>query len=134
MRWFAGAGSLAVLVAVVLGGGSPSPAGTADLAPGRALYASHCAACHGSGAKGDGASASAFATRPADLTDGRLLNPLPDEFLVRVIMDGGPAMGLAPTMPPFRGNLNEEQAGQIVAFLQNEDLVPAPPTQSVGEV
>ena len=46
------------------------------------------------------------------------MNRLPDELLVRVITDGGPSMGLAPTMPPFNGNLNEGQARQIVAFLR----------------
>jgi mono/diheme cytochrome c family protein len=121
VRWFAGAGSLALLVLLgVLLRGGPAAALTADrdVTAGRALYARSCAPCHGDTAKGDGASAAAFATKPADLTDGRLLNRLPDEFLVRIIMDGGPAMGLAPTMPPFRGNLNEGQARQIVAFLR----------------
>ena len=46
------------------------------------------------------------------------MNQLPDAFLVTVVMDGGPAMGLAPTMPPFRGNLNDGQARQIVVFLR----------------
>ena len=121
MRWFAGAGSLALLVllGVLLRGGlAAAPASDRDVAAGKALYARNCATCHGPAAKGDGASAAGFATKPADLTDGRLMNQLPDAFLVTVIMDGGPAMGLAPTMPPFRGNLNDGQAGQIVAFLR----------------
>jgi mono/diheme cytochrome c family protein len=121
VRWFAGAGSLVLVVALgVLTWGrlAAAPAGDRDVSAGQALFARNCAACHGAGAKGDGDSASGFATRPADLTDGRLVNQLPDEFFVAVIMDGGPAMGLAPTMPPFRGNLNEAQARQIVAFLR----------------
>ena len=121
MRWFAGAGALAwlVVVGVLLRGGlAATPTDSRDVGEGRALYARNCAACHGAEARGEGASAAAFATRPADLTDGRLLNRLPDGFFVTVIMDGGPAMGLAPTMPPFRGNLNEGQARQIVAFLR----------------
>jgi len=89
-----------------------------EIAAGRDLYARNCAPCHGAGGKGDGDSAAGFATKPADLTDGRLVNRLPDEFFVDVVMGGGPAMGLAPTMPPFRGNLNEGQARQIVAFLR----------------
>jgi mono/diheme cytochrome c family protein len=121
VRWFAGAGSLALLVVVgvlLRGGLAAAPTDSRQVSEGRALYARSCAACHGAEARGDGASAAAFATRPADLTDGRLLNRLPDAFLVAVIMNGGPAMGLAPTMPPFRGNLNEGQARQIVAFLR----------------
>lgn len=116
MKWLAVTSVLVLLVAagVLL----KAAAADRDVTAGQALYLRHCAACHGETARGDGASAAGFATKPADLTDGRLVNQLPDEFLVTVIMDGGPAMGLAPTMPPFRGNLNEGQARQIVAFLR----------------
>src|SRR5262245_66442909 len=51
----------------------------------RALFATHCATCHGDSGRGDGASAAGFGTRPADLTDGRLMNGLPDEFLISVV-------------------------------------------------
>jgi mono/diheme cytochrome c family protein len=119
--WSSGAASLVLVVVVGIllrGGSAVAPADDRDVEAGRGLFARSCAPCHGEGAKGDGASAAAFATKPADLTDGRLLNRLPDEFFARVIMEGGPAMGLAPTMPPFRGNLNDGQARQIVAFLR----------------
>ena len=90
-----------------------------DVKTGAALYARHCATCHGDGATGDGASAGGFATRPADLTDGRLVNPLPDEFLFSVIRDGGPAEGLAPTMPAFGRFLETPEIRQIIAFLRS---------------
>ena len=60
MRWFAGAGSLVlvVLLGVALRGGlAAAPATDRDLTAGKALYARNCAACHGPEAKGDGASA-----------------------------------------------------------------------------
>src|SRR5207244_1834675 len=74
--------------------------------------------CHGEGGRGDGASASGFATRPSDLADGRLMNGLPDEFLVSVITHGGPAQGLAPTMPPFDRTLSADQIRRLVAFVR----------------
>lgn len=58
------------------------------------------------------------------------MNPLPDEFLVNVILNGGPAEGLAPTMPPFRGNLNADQARQIVAYLRTLAEPPWKPGDS----
>jgi len=90
-----------------------------DVRTGAALYARHCATCHGDSGAGDGASAGSFATRPANLTDGSLMNPLPDEFLVSIIRDGGPAEGLAPTMPAFGRFLGETEIRQVVAFVRS---------------
>ena len=86
---------------------------------GKALYDRQCASCHGPGGRGDGASAGGLATKPADLADGRLMNPLPDAFLVNVIRHGGPAEGLAPTMPPFEKFLSDAQTRQVVAYVRS---------------
>jgi mono/diheme cytochrome c family protein len=75
--------------------------------------------CHGESGRGDGPSAAGFATRPSDLTDGRLMNPLPDEFLVSIILDGGPAEGLSPGMPAFRAYLGEAQARDLTAYVRS---------------
>ena len=85
---------------------------------GQALYRQYCAVCHGEGARGDGPSAAGFATKPADLTDGRLLNPLPDEFLVNIIGNGGAAEGLSPGMPAFGKFLGEPQIRDVVGYLR----------------
>jgi mono/diheme cytochrome c family protein len=95
-----------------------APASDREVQAGRALFATHCATCHGDGGRGDGASAAGFATRPADLADGRLMNGLPDEFLVSVVTHGGPAQGLAPTMPPFDRTLSADQIRHVVAFVR----------------
>ena len=86
---------------------------------GRQIYATHCVACHGEGGRGDGPSAAGFATKPSDLTDGRLMNRLPDEFLVNIILHGGAAEGLSPNMPPFAGYLGEAQARDVIAHLRS---------------
>jgi mono/diheme cytochrome c family protein len=109
---------LAVAAIVLWSRAGAAPAVDRDVEAGRALYATHCATCHGDAGRGDGASASGFATKPADLADGRLMNGLPDEFLTSVIVDGGPAQGLAPTMPPFARNLSGDQVRQVVAFVR----------------
>ena len=97
-------------------GGSTPPR---ELASGRQLYVTHCAACHGDGGRGDGPSAAGFVSKPSDLTDGRLMNGLPDAFLVNVILKGGPAEGLSPGMPPFGAYLGEAQARDIAAYLRS---------------
>jgi mono/diheme cytochrome c family protein len=106
---------VATTAGLALRGPAAAPAGAG---PGQALYATHCGVCHGESGRGDGASAAGFASRPSNLTDGRRLNQLPDEFFASVVLNGGPAEGLSPGMPPFRGNLNEDQVRQIVAYLR----------------
>jgi mono/diheme cytochrome c family protein len=103
-------GAAAVLTWQALAAAPPSP--------GQALYATHCATCHGESGRGDGVSAAAFASKPSNLTEGQRLNQLPDEFFVNIVLNGGPAEGLSPGMPPFRGNLNEAQVRQITAYLR----------------
>ncbi|MBI4636404.1 MAG: c-type cytochrome [Candidatus Rokubacteria bacterium] len=96
-----------------------APASDREVAAGRALYVTLCVVCHGESGRGDGASAAGFATKPSDLTDGRLMNPLPDEFLVNVIRSGGPAEGLSPGMPPFAAYLGPAETRQVVAYLRS---------------
>ena len=59
----------------MLGAGGPAvaqvqraPAPAAAVESGRALFATHCASCHGKAARGDGPVADALRVRPADLT------------------------------------------------------------------
>lgn len=114
------------------GGAHAAPANERDVREGGALYAKHCAACHGETGRGDGASAAGLATKPANLTDGRLMNGLPDDFLVNVILRGGPAEGLAPTMPPFAAYLGDEATRRVVAYLRSIAQPPYRPLPPVA--
>ncbi len=120
-RFLAGAavlGALAFSVSVIWSPAAPASS-ERDREAGRALYASHCAVCHGESGRGDGASAAGFATKPSDLTAGRLLNTLPDEFLVGIVRHGGPAEGLSPGMPPFGALLSDAQIRQVVLHVRS---------------
>jgi len=136
MRALAGAAILGAVILVGLALVFPRATATTatdrDVQEGKQLYARQCAVCHGPEGRGDGPSAAGFATKPANLADGRIMNPLPDEFLVNVILNGGPAEGLAPTMPPFRGHLGEPQARQVVAYLRTLAQPPYTPGQAPG--
>jgi mono/diheme cytochrome c family protein len=108
--------------AAVTPGGRPALASAANgdaVKAGRELYVRYCSTCHGDTGRGDGASAASFATKPADLTDGRLMNRLPDEFLFNVIMHGGPAEGLSPGMPPLAAYLSDAETRQAIAYLRS---------------
>lgn len=136
VRWLFAAVSLVVLLAAALGLDRVAVARDVerDLSAGRELYGRQCAVCHGEHGQGDGPSAAGFATKPADLSDGRLMNGLPDDFLANVILDGGPAEGLAPTMPAFRGHLGEDQARQVIAYLRSLARPVYRPAASMGVV
>src|SRR5213593_5312573 len=108
-RWFTGGGCLLAVLALLSAAfwaGASAALDPRDVQAGQALFARNCAVCHGESGRGDGTSAAGFATKPADLTDGRLMNGLPDEFLYNVILHGGPAEGLSPAMPPLSAYLD----------------------------
>ena len=105
-------------------------AANGDVKPGREIYVRHCATCHGETGRGDGASAASFATKPSDLTDGRLMNGLPDEFLHNVIMHGGPAEGLSPGMPPWSAYLSDADTREVIQYIRTLATPPFRPEVS----
>jgi mono/diheme cytochrome c family protein len=86
--------------------------------PGRAAYERHCATCHGATGQSDGPGAAALPIKPPPFTDGRLINPLPDEFLYQVIAEGAAAVGLAPQMPAFGRILSEREIRDVIAYVR----------------
>ena len=95
---------------------APAPAeelaSTEAAAAGRALFARHCAPCHGERGDGAGPRATHLAGAPADL------RTLPEErrdpdHLFRVLREGLPGSD----MPSWRG-LEDEELWQLVAFLR----------------
>jgi mono/diheme cytochrome c family protein len=134
-RWAGAALVLAVLLAAPLVWSRAVVSSAADrdrdVEAGRATYATYCAVCHGESGRGDGASATAFATKPFDFTQGRLTNSLPDEFLAKIIRDGGPAYGLAPTMPPFNRALSQAQIDQVIAYIRTLAQPPYRPGEAL---
>src|SRR6266481_8020738 len=69
------------------GGHEPS-AHKEVLERGKHMYVQYCLSCHGEAGKGDGPGGANLAIKPQDLSVGAVMNPLPDEFLHRVIADG----------------------------------------------
>lgn len=123
---WAGGAAAGLIVLIALASALWSRVGAVTTAPpsreiiaGRQLYVTHCAVCHGDRGRGDGPSAAGFATKPSDLADGRLMNALPDAFIVNIVLRGGPAEGLSPGMPPFGAYLGEAQARDITTYLRS---------------
>lgn len=72
----------------------------ADKAAARKIYAERCATCHGDSGKGDGAGAAALNPKPRSFTDAAWQTKTTDDALRKVIVGGGPAVGMSPLMPP----------------------------------
>ncbi len=91
-------------------------AGTVEL--GNKLYQARCAACHGSDGKAATPTAQALTPKPRDHTDGAYMNQLTPEYLVKVIKNGGTAVGKSPIMPA-NSDLNDQQLEDIAAFVRS---------------
>jgi len=55
---------------------------------------------------------------PHQFTDGNTLNQMADADLIRIIADGGPALGKSPQTPAYRGTLSAAEIKAVVAYLR----------------
>ena len=83
-------------------------------AEGQKLYATYCSSCHGDKGRGDGTAGKALPVKPADHTDGKLMNSFSDEFLLNIIAKGGAAVGKSAFMPGWGGVLKESQIQDLI--------------------
>jgi hypothetical protein len=61
---------------------------------------------------------------PHQFTDGNTLNQMSDADLIRIIADGGPALGKSRQTPAYRGTLTMAEIKAVVAYLR---VVADPP-------
>jgi mono/diheme cytochrome c family protein len=94
---------------------------------GKQTFAQYCATCHGAEGKGDGVAGQNLPIAPQNLTDGRVLNALPDHFLRRVVADGAQSVGLSPLMPSFTPFLSEMQIDEVIAYVRTLASPPYDP-------
>ncbi|WP_462137703.1 c-type cytochrome [Candidatus Mycalebacterium sp.] len=114
---------LAITVFAVLGAAGSADnahAQKGDSTVGGESFETICASCHGPAGKGDGVAAAALEPKPRDLSDAEYLSTLTDEYLFKVITEGGTAVGKAPTMPAWGGVLGEDGAWNVIAYIRKE--------------
>ncbi|MDP3939368.1 MAG: cytochrome c [Deltaproteobacteria bacterium] len=97
-------------------------AGNAD--QGKAIYATYCGACHGTGGTGDGPAAATLTTKPRNHTDGAFMNALPNEEIFKAIKEGGASVGKSNLMPAWGATLNDAQIQDVVAFVRSLAVPP----------
>jgi mono/diheme cytochrome c family protein len=101
-----------------------------DQAEGKKLYVTYCSSCHGDDGKGDGPAARSLPVKPANHTDGAVMNKFSDKFLFEIIAKGGGAVGKSAMMPGWGGQLKEKQLQDIVAYVRS---IAEPPYKGSGK-
>lgn len=89
-----------------------------DSGAGKGVYHRYCAKCHGADGKGDGPLATYLRTKPTDFTDRSRMEKRTDEFLAKVVENGGAAEGLSPEMPAFKESLSAADVANVVAYIR----------------
>ena len=56
--------------------------------------------------------------QPHLLSDGTVLNAMSDADLIKIIADGGPALGKSPQTPAYRGTLTRGEIKAVVAYIR----------------
>jgi mono/diheme cytochrome c family protein len=108
-----------LLTFVALTLASPDWGRAQNAAEGQKLYTTYCSSCHGDKGRGDGAAGKALPVKPADHTDGKLMNSFSDEFLLNIISKGGAAVGKSAFMPAWGGVLKENQLQDLVTYVRS---------------
>jgi mono/diheme cytochrome c family protein len=120
-------GSFLILACYGLLLAGANPIGAQTQSEGKKLYLTYCASCHGDSGKGDGPAARSLPVKPANHTDGSVMNPLSDKFLLDIISKGGSAVGKSPMMPGWGGQFKENQLRDIVAYVRSIAVPPYSP-------
>ena len=92
---------------------SAVPYQAGSIADGRTIFATHCAACHGRTAEGDGPEATGLRRRPANLTEPHVGQHTAGDILWW-LTHGIPKSG----MPGFGDRLSEAERWDVVNFLR----------------
>jgi mono/diheme cytochrome c family protein len=101
-----------------------------DKEEGKKLYVTYCSSCHGETGKGDGPAAASLPVKPANHTDGNVMNSIPDKTLFEIISKGGQAAGKSSFMPAWGGALRDKQVQDIIAYLRS---IANPPYKAGGK-
>ncbi len=90
-----------------------------DAGRGKPTYATYCSPCHGARGNGRGPMAALLDPKPTRHSDTAYMNSLSDDYVYRLIRDGGSAVGKSPMMAAWKGNLSDQQIWDLVAYIRS---------------
>ncbi|HSE83331.1 MAG TPA: cytochrome c [Thermodesulfobacteriota bacterium] len=91
-----------------------------DPAKGKETYNQICASCHGPGGKGDGPAAAALDPKPRDHTDVKYMSSISNDYMFKVISQGGASVGKSQLMPAWGGTLSEQDIWNVIAYIRQD--------------
>jgi len=86
------------------------------------VYANYCVTCHGINADGNGRAARLYDPRPANLR----MSDKNEQYMLLIIRTGGQALARSQFMPPWGGELTDEQMHDVVAYLRSINVAHKP--------
>jgi mono/diheme cytochrome c family protein len=95
-----------------------------DPKAGKVTYDKICATCHGTTGKGDGPAAAVLPTKPRNHTDGKYMNTLTDDYVFKIIKEGGTAVGKAQFMPAWGAQIKDPEIWNVVAYIRTLAVPP----------
>jgi len=86
----------------------------------KANYYGYCTPCHGETGKGDGPLAETLeeGVEPRDHTSAEYFSQKTDEDIFNVVKFGGAKAGFSEAMPPFDGQLSDDEMRGLVKFIR----------------
>jgi len=89
---------------------------------GKGNFEAWCVPCHGPQGKGDGMLAETLGQgiKPRNLSDAKLLSIRTDDFLFKVIKNGGASVGFSEALMSFGQTLTDKEIENIIAYLRSD--------------
>lgn len=88
-----------------------------DAAKGETHYKTLCVSCHGEKGEGNGPAAAAMNPKPGNFTDPANAERLTEEWVYKMVKNGGAANGKSPMMVAWSGALNDQQIRDVSAYV-----------------
>jgi cytochrome c553 len=88
-----------------------------DAAKGEESFKTLCVPCHGEKGDGTGPAGAALDPKPTNFTDPANASRLVDEYVYKMVKDGGAANGRSPLMISWAAALNDQQIRDVSAYV-----------------
>jgi cytochrome c553 len=88
-----------------------------DAVKGEAQFKTMCVSCHGEKGDGNGPAGAALTPKPTNFTDAANSERLTDEWVYKMVKNGGAANGRSPMMIAWSAALNDQQIRDVSAYV-----------------